>query len=167
MMCSICQQTLKHWNTLRIIKLEATEYISKSSRLQKPISVQLIHTQHKHTHTGKLASASTSHTGSRAVSPVSRPGTALGSEGLHHTRRPDAVMSTTETTQTQRAQKDKPCLPVLLLGIIHQQTLAQKALALLSTETSELEFGCFLCLKRDDLRAGDEGSALASTPGSL
>lgn len=46
-------------------------------------------------------------------------------------------MLTTEGTQTQRAQKDKPCLPVLLLGIIHQQTLAQQALALLSTETSE------------------------------
>lgn len=61
---------------------------------------------------------------------------------------------TTETTQTQRAQKEKPCLPVLLLGIIHQQTLAQEAL--LSTETSELEFGCLLCSASDDLWLGDE-----------
>ncbi|TNN52819.1 hypothetical protein EYF80_036993 [Liparis tanakae] len=49
-------------------------------------------------------------------------------------------MLTTEGRRTEEHRQDKPRLPVLLLSVIHQQTLAQKALALLSTETSELEF---------------------------
>lgn len=32
--------------------------------------------------------------------------------------------------QTLRAQNDEPCLPDLLFGVVHQQTLAQKLLAL-------------------------------------
>lgn len=60
----------------------------------------------------------------------------------------------------QRASK--PCLPVLLPGTIHQQTLAQEALAVLSTETSELEIGCCLCSKRGNVRPGEPAS-----PGSL
>ncbi|KAK2839642.1 hypothetical protein Q5P01_013382 [Channa striata] len=63
-------------------------------------------------------------------------------------------MLTAEDAQTPRAQKEEPCLPPLLPGIIHQQTLAQEALALLSTETSELEFGCCLCLKSEILSPG-------------
>lgn len=112
----------------------------------KSVSVRIIHS---HTRTGKSVQPHR-----KCVSfSLHSPRDSVRSEGSHPTHCPDPWCWLLKAHRLEEHRKTKPCLPILLPGIIHQQTLAQKALALLSTETSELEFGCCLCLKSENLLA--------------